>query len=133
MEETQLKHLEFVQGVITRMNSNSFSIKTWMVTILAAFIALFANKPNEWYILAAVFPTFIFWLLDAYYLKMERQYRKLYKDVVDGKTKLFDMDASNYKIGYLGVLFSRTEWPVYLIMIVLLIGFWALTHFCDCI
>lgn len=37
MEEKKLKHLEFIQGVITRMNSNSFSIKTWMITIIAAF------------------------------------------------------------------------------------------------
>ena len=129
MEEAQLKHLEFVQGVITRMNSNSFSIKTLMVTILAAFIALFANKPNEWYVLAAILPTFIFWLLDTYYLKMERQYRKFYKDVVDGKTELFDMNASKKDVSYFDVLFSKTEALIYGVIIVLLVVAWLMLHY----
>ena len=90
------------------MKSNSFSIQTWMVTILAAFIALFANKPNEWYLLSAIIPTIIFWFLDAKYLKMERQYRKLYDAALAGHINLFDMDASKYKECYIGVLFSKT-------------------------
>lgn len=122
--EEKLKHLEFIQGVITRMNSNSFSIKTWMVTILAAFIALFANKPNEWYLLAAIVPMVIFWLLDANYLKMERQYRKLYADAVADKVGPFDMDASKYDMCYCGVLFSKTIVCVYLPIIVLLLTGW---------
>lgn len=122
--EEKLKHLEFIQGVITRMNSNSFSIKTWMVTILAAFIALFANTPNEWYLLAAIVPMVIFWLLDANYLKMERQYRKLYADAVADKVGPFDMDASKYDMCYCGVLFSKTIVCVYLPIIVLLLIGW---------
>lgn len=122
--EEKLKYLEFIQGVITRMNSNSFSIKTWMVTILAAFIALFANKPNEWYLLAAIVPMVIFWFLDANYLKMERQYRKLYADAVADKVAPFDMDASKYDVCFCSVLFSNTIVWLYLSINVLLLTSW---------
>ena len=32
MTEEQIKHLEFIQGIINRMNSNSFAIKGWAIT-----------------------------------------------------------------------------------------------------
>lgn len=38
MSDAQLKHLEFVQNVVTRMNSNSFQIKNWSITVFTSFI-----------------------------------------------------------------------------------------------
>ena len=43
MTNEQLKHLEFIQNVITRMNTNSFQIKTWAVTLVSALLAIFAS------------------------------------------------------------------------------------------
>ncbi len=40
MDEDKRKHLEFIQGVINRHNSNSFMIKGWTITITAALYAL---------------------------------------------------------------------------------------------
>lgn len=122
--EEKLKYLEFIQGVITRMNSNSFTIKTWMMTILAAFIALYANSQNEWYLLLATGPILIFWFLDAYYLKMERQYRQLYNHAVADDVQLFDMDASKYKECYCEILFSKTIVWIYLPIILSLAITW---------
>ena len=34
MNENKLKHLEFIQNIITRMNSNSFVIKGWSITLV---------------------------------------------------------------------------------------------------
>ena len=39
MSEDKLKHLEFIQNIITRMNTNSFLIKGWAVTIASAILA----------------------------------------------------------------------------------------------
>ena len=72
------QHLAFIQGVITRMNSNSFSMKGWMVTVVAALAALYANGDAQcpvFYLYIAIIPVIIFWCLDAYYLMMERKYR----------------------------------------------------------
>jgi len=74
MSPEQLKHLEFIQNVITRMNTNSFQIKGWSVVILSALLAIFASTKNNYFFLAAAFPTLIFWFLDAYYLNQERKF-----------------------------------------------------------
>ena len=49
--EQKLKHLEFIQNVINRMNSNSFLIKGWAVTLIAAIFALAAKDSNFQYII----------------------------------------------------------------------------------
>ena len=93
MAPEKIQHLEFIQNIINRMNSNSFQIKEWMITIVSALLALFANSSNEVYIFVAVVPTFLFWYLDAYYLQQERKFRELYHDILpdDSKIALFDM------------------------------------------
>ena len=128
--EKQIKHLEFIQGVITRMNSNSFNMKGWMITIVAAFLAVFAASQdcNELYLILAVIPTLLFWLLDSYYLRMEKQYRSLFNDVKANKKTDFDMDASQYKECYCSVIFSKTEWPLYLIIILILMASWLIGY-----
>ena len=120
--DTKLKHLEFVQGVIARMNSNSFSMKGWMITIVAGFLAIFAagKDLNEIFLFVAIAPTMLFWLLDAYYLQMEKKYRLLYDDVKNDKAEPFNMNADGYKACYFKVLFSKTEWTLYLVIILLL-------------
>ena len=121
--EKKMKHLEFVQGVITRMNSNSFSMKGWMIAIVAAFLAVFAGsqKLNELYLFVAIIPTLLFWILDSYYLLLEKKFRCLFDDVkADIKTD-FDMNANEYDICFGEVMFSKTEWPLYFIIIVMLL------------
>lgn len=36
MEKEKIKHLEFIQNIINRMNLNSFQIKEWMIMIVSA-------------------------------------------------------------------------------------------------
>ena len=69
MEQEKIKHLEFIQSIINRMNSNSFQIKGWMITIVSALIALYASGGNVTYIFVAIVPTLLFLYLDAYYLQ----------------------------------------------------------------
>ena len=84
-KDSEMKHLEFIQGVLTRMASNSFAMKGWMIAIVSALLALYADsKPkNECYLLVAAIATLLFWIIDAYYLYIERKYRKLYKDIIN--------------------------------------------------
>ena len=74
-------HLQMLQGVISRMGSNSFVLKGWNVTLASALFALAAKDSNSRFILIAILPTLAFWCLDAYYLRQERLFRKLYEDV----------------------------------------------------
>lgn len=80
-EELKLKHLELIQGVINRLAGNSFSMKGWSITLIAALMALAANNANERYAAIALLPALCFWGLDSYYLRQERLFRKLYDAV----------------------------------------------------
>lgn len=124
----QIKHLEFVQGVITRMGSNSFQMKGWMVVIVSALLAIYADKQNPLYAIFAVLPTVIFWCLDSYYLWQERKFRGVYNDVAgitkDNKVELFSMPVQLYtgkKYSYWNVLFSITICTLYIPVIAILL------------
>lgn len=123
--DDQRQHLAFIQDVITRMNSNSFSLKGLMITIIAALAAFTVNDDNKgtavFYLTIALLLVLIFWFLDAYYLKKERQYRKLYEEAVRDKAELYKMTADDYYVCYFEVLLSKTMWPLYLTIAVVLI------------
>ncbi len=81
--EKKLKHLEFILGIINRQAQNSFMLKSWTVTIVAALFA-FANRSDEMdshFLWIAIIPVFFFWLLDGYFLRQERLFRHLYNHV----------------------------------------------------
>lgn len=92
MDDTQKnkmeKHLEFIQGVINRHNSNSFMLKGWTITITAAIFALAGTVKEPDIMLIALMPTFLFWGLDAFYLSNERCFVDLYNAVAEGSFKL---------------------------------------------
>lgn len=109
--ENKRKHLEFIQLVITRMNVNSFLLKGWSVTLVAALFAFAAKDSDINYVIITYISTPIFWLLDAYYLSLERQYRGLYNSVkIKTEENIdFDMNAKpfdNQKNTWLSSIFS---------------------------
>lgn len=114
----KIKHLEFLQNVITRMNFNSFLIKGWTMTLVSALFALSAKDANVNYVLVAYIAIPVFWVLDGFYISQERQYRDLYK-VVATKTEAeidFNMDATSFCKGdrtWLAGIFSKTIIPFY--------------------
>ncbi len=84
-DEQKVKHLEMIQAVISRMAGNSFAIKGWSITLVSALFALAANDTNARYAALALLPALCFWGLDAYYLRQERLFRKLYDAVRTGQ------------------------------------------------
>lgn len=137
MSPEKIKHLEFIQNVITRMNTNSFQIKGWSIVIVSALLAIYASTKNNYFFLVAVFPTLIFWFLDTYYLNQERKFRGLYNDV-SGITdepkeiKMFAMRPDLYtdgKYSYWSAFFSITILKMYLAIIAILISLFLYFEF----
>lgn len=127
MEENKLKHLEFIQGAITRMAQNSFLLKGWTVTLVAGLLA-FANikQMDNKFILLAYIPTVFFWFLDGYYLRQERLFRKLYDNIrLKNAGKIdFSMNTFPYKNDvdkWIFVCFSATLAMFYIPIIVVII------------
>lgn len=120
--EAKIKHLELIQGVINRLASNSFSVKGWSVTLVAALFALAAKDSNPSYVYVAYLPVLTFWGLDGYFLLLERLYRRLYDDVraIDPAAIDFSMHAGRGGLpSWLGATFLS---PISLFHVVLLIS-----------
>jgi hypothetical protein len=105
MLSEQVKHLELIQNVVSRLANNSFLLKGWSVTLGAALLGLAAKESNPKFALIALFPPFVFWGADAYYLRQERLFRKLYdqvRELTDAQWPLigkFDMATSAQTAG----------------------------------
>ena len=76
-------HMTILQGIIGRMGDNSRICKVWCVTLVYAILALVAFRGDANHIFIALLPTALFFLLDAYYLALERSFRGAYNDFVD--------------------------------------------------
>ena len=97
--ERVLKHLEMIQGIVNRLGHNSFLIKGWSMTILAAGIIFIARSriESEWFVLTFLIPVIGFWILDGYFLWQERLFRKVYDDIRKQETTDFDMKPTSKK------------------------------------
>jgi hypothetical protein len=71
-------YLTILQSVIGRMASNCASAKTWCIALVSAIIVVIADKGEPSYVLIALVPIGLFFILDAYYLGLERQFRECY-------------------------------------------------------
>jgi len=118
MIDSKLKHLEFIQNVITRMNANSFLIKGWSITLVSALFALAAKDANLNYVLISYIVIPVFWMLDGFFVSTERQYRDLYDEIrtIDAEKIDFNMNASKFCKGnrtWVSGIFSKTLLPFY--------------------
>lgn len=100
MQEKKLKHLEFIQTVISRMAGNLFYLRGWVITLIAGVLILLTKISDGK--LPIVFLTFIiilFWIYDGYFLALERMYRDLYNKVrkMNEEEIDFSMDITEFK------------------------------------
>lgn len=114
--EIKIKHLEFIQGVINRLANNSFLIKGWSITVFLAGLGFFLSQKQLSALLVVIFVIIVFWFLDAFYLKQERLFRKLYSNVAKNRlVKPFDMDISKYNAKAPSTLKIMLDYPLYLL------------------
>lgn len=111
--DRKLKHLEFIQGTINRLSTNSFLLKGWSVVLVASLFALSAADSALAFVYLAYIPAIVFWGLDGYFLWQERLYRHLY-DVVRSKVpddidfSMATMTEAQAFVSWLQAVFSKT-------------------------
>lgn len=108
-----------IERVIDRMGNNSFLLKGWAVLIIVAIFTFAGNDDNVRCILFTNVPLVVFWGLDAYYLQLERKYRKLYDYVRlrKGDNTDYNMNPNQVKltisesktICFMNCFLSKTE------------------------
>ena len=97
LKEFMIEELKLTQDIIKRMALNSFLIKGWTITLVIATLLL---KGDKFQALIAFIPILVFWYLDAYFLWLERLYRRLYDWIrlnrLTTDEHLFDMDYRRF-------------------------------------
>ena len=117
--------IKIVQGIIDRMARNSFLLKGWTITLVV--VALLVEGLSI-HCVVAFLPWLVFWVLDAYFLRLERCYRKLYEWLIlnrpDNRELMFDMNAEtrfgNSVDSVWGTMISKTLASFYLMIFVLI-------------
>ena len=107
------KHLEIMQGVIQRMADNSRSCKVWCVTLVSAILVLVAQTGKAEHALIALAPTVLFYVLDAYYLALERGFRRSYERFVGKLHEERLTDSDLYNVAPTGSTPRGTLWAMF--------------------
>lgn len=137
------KEIDLIQAVITRMAQNSFYMKGWCITLVAAIFSLSekVGTVKDVSMPLAIMSAF-FWMLDTNYLSLEKKYRGLYAWVLehrlakDDYVNLYSLDYNLAEkpvngwvkkrivlfLRWVRVFISWSESCLYVPLIVLLIG-----------
>lgn len=87
-----LKEIDLIQNCIERMSNRSFMLKGWFLTLYVGIFAILKNEVlNNIFLLLSSVLILCFWILDAFFLRTEREFRALYKWVIVSR-KLGRMD-----------------------------------------
>lgn len=127
------KEIDLIQSVITRMASNSFLLKGWLISLIAVILVLSKDNlivSNLTYLsIILCLPVIVFWYLDAFFLHKEKCYRKLYEWVIQNRE---NTDEHLYSLNYkrfeknvpsiFRIMFSKTLFPFYGLTLIILIA-----------
>jgi hypothetical protein len=95
-DDGRIKHLEMIQAVVARLGGNGFLIKGWAITVAGVFVGLAVNAEDCSFARVGAASSFVFWGLDAYFLRAERRFRSLYERICafDTSVRPFFMGAT---------------------------------------
>lgn len=121
-----------LDSIINRMSSNSANAKNWLMTIIAAVIAIQWSQGQLNKVLWLLVPTFIFMLTDLYYLGMERRFKDIQQAFINKVRSGDDITEAVYSIpeatkweqvcNTVKSCDSLSIWPFYLIVIACIVG-----------
>lgn len=77
-------HLQMIQAVISRLAGQSTTVKGWSITLTGALLGYGASTATPLLAFIAGYVVMAFAALDGYYLSLERAYRALFTDVLEG-------------------------------------------------
>jgi hypothetical protein len=103
LKKFYLEEIKIVQDIIRRIASNSFVMKGWAITLVTATLVIKISVEQKYAIFIALIPLISFWYLDAFFLRQERLFRKLYEWIITNRLtdktsqrKYFDMSTKQF-------------------------------------
>lgn len=94
--EDRRHHLTLIQTALSRMASSSVSAKSWLLPVVTAAYGFAIVQGNGWVALLGIVAVLLFAVMDAGYLRLERAFRALYRDVAAGRRRDYDMNPRRY-------------------------------------
>jgi hypothetical protein len=96
LTDDQRKHLDFIQAAIARMFSSSSASKSWGFTMAMVAFGFSTTRATPFVAVLGLIAVCFFGLLDSYYLREERLFRKLYDDARKGAVEVYSMNRNTY-------------------------------------
>ena len=132
-EEDDRHYISLLQENINRMASNSANCKTWLVTIIAALLAIqISLKELQGILWVALVPAILFYVLDSFYLGLERRFIKIEQAFVKKEKNGDDISSYLYNFYTKSVMGdikatwramgSFSTWPFYLTIVVVILA-----------
>lgn len=102
-----------IQNIITRMGNNLFLLKGRTITLIVWIFAIISDKVGIIYALFSFWILMIFWILDWFFLSIERCFRWLYNEVRTKKEEEIDFSMNikpymKWKNTWIKSMFSKT-------------------------
>lgn len=133
-DDKRIAHLGMIQDVVSRLETNCFTLKALAMTLTAAVLAFLGTieYPSCIYPLAAIIPLIIFWLMDAQYLRLGRLFRRLFDGVRKGEIQEpFTMCIEPYVKDEQSVLRIAFSWSIFWFYGTLLVAFLGIILFLN--
>lgn len=125
-----LKYLEMIQSNIARMHDAAISIKRYAIVVFAVNVTAARIMNDSSVLLVINFVVMLFWLMDAQYLNVERQFRALFRQAVIAKERGDSVSfAMNTKFSVQQFVFCIVSWsvaPIYIAMVVISFSLWSI-------
>ncbi len=102
-----------IQSVVSRLASQSTTIKGWCVTLTAALLGYGATAATPIIAGLALYIIVAFAVLDSYYLVLERKYRELYVQFAEGGATGYSLTVGRPSPGQ---IISAMRSPVVMIL-----------------
>lgn len=130
-------YIGLLQTNINRMAANSANCKTWLATIIAALAAIkFAFGYFSSVFLVATIPVIMFYLLDSFYLGLEKRFIKLENNFIGLLKSNMDFDKDIYVLSPRNMgsdceytwkgMKSWSTWPFYGTLLFMLIALYII-------
>lgn len=125
------KELDLIQGCISRMAHNGFIVKGWAILLISGVFTFWGKDCLSWWFGFIVCGILLaLWVLNAYFLCKEKEYRKLYSWVIKtrklGKDELmYELDISKHsdlQCCIYGTMFSSILPYFYVVLIITTLG-----------
>lgn len=125
-DDAAIAHMSMIQGVVTRLETNSFTLKALAMTLATAVLAFSGSvkHPNWIYPVAGCLPVVVFWIMDATYLRLGRLFRRLYDAARHGKIEEpFSMNIEGYISDEQSALRIAFSWSICWFYLSILLAF----------